>query len=130
MAGMVDITPKLADDAQLINGYGEGFFTISNQRYEGSVLVTAQETSFYEVKDFTQIDIDELAEQLLSYDPEIELVLFGTGAMMQPLPPTLKAGLKEKGIASDVMDSRAVCRTFNILLSEERKVAALMLPIC
>lgn len=126
---MVDITPKLADEAQVIDGYGAGFFTISNTRYEGAVLVLEEETKRFEAKSLDDIDPQAFADELLAYDSEMEIVLFGTGASMSAIPPKLKAALREQGIGSDVMDSRAVCRTFNILLSESRKVAAFMLPI-
>ena len=129
MAGMVDITPKLIDSAQLINGYGEGFFTISNKRFESAVLVFSEKTFAHEAKCLDEINPAEFVARLQEYDAEMEIVLIGSGGQVHPIPVPLKAALKGAGIGCDVMDSRAVCRTFNILLSEERKVAAFMLPI-
>jgi uncharacterized protein len=65
-------------------------------------------------------------EGLLALKPEV--VLLGTGAR-QRLPPTaLYAAFAERGIGLEVMDNRAACRTYNVLLAEYRDVAiALML---
>jgi uncharacterized protein len=64
--------------------------------------------------------------QLASYDPEI--VILGTG-MRQSFPtPDLYRSLAERGIGLEVMDTGAACRTYNILMAEDRRVlAALML---
>jgi uncharacterized protein len=59
---------------------------------------------------------------LPSYRPD--LVLLGTGACLQFPPPRVLAPLVEAGIGHEVMDTAAACRTWNILLSEGRRVLA------
>jgi hypothetical protein len=64
---------------------------------------------------------------LLAWD--IELVLFGSGSRVQfPKPPWL-AALYARRIGVETMDTRAACRTYNILMTEGRKVLAALLPL-
>jgi uncharacterized protein len=63
---------------------------------------------------------------LLTLEPEV--VLLGTGSRQQMPPPALYAAFASRGIGLEVMDNRAACRTYNLLLGEYRDVAvALML---
>ncbi|MFI4921978.1 MAG: Mth938-like domain-containing protein, partial [Gammaproteobacteria bacterium] len=66
-------------------------------------------------------------EAALALEPEI--LLIGTGATQRFLPGSLMAELSAKGIGVEVMDTAAACRTYNILLSEDRKVVAALLMI-
>jgi uncharacterized protein len=59
---------------------------------------------------------------LLSYSPE--LVLLGTGAAQTFPHPRLTSDLAAAGIGVEAMDTRAACRTFNILVAEGRRVVA------
>ncbi|MDH5571682.1 MAG: Mth938-like domain-containing protein [Gammaproteobacteria bacterium] len=58
---------------------------------------------------------------------EPELVLLGTGARLQFPVSEILAPLHQRGIGLEIMDTAAACRTFNILMSEGRKVAAALL---
>ena len=65
-------------------------------------------------------------EDLLTLEPEV--VLLGTGSRQHIPPPALYAAFASRGIGLEVMDNRAACRTYNVLLGEFRDVAvALML---
>ena len=58
----------------------------------------------------------------------VEIILFGTGATQRFPHPRLTRALMEKRIGLEVMDTGAACRTYNILVSEGRSVAAALLP--
>ena len=58
----------------------------------------------------------------------IEILLIGCGRRMVPLPKVLREELRAAGIVADAMDTGAACRTYNILLAEDRRVAAALLP--
>ncbi len=58
-----------------------------------------------------------------------DLVLLGTGRHLRFPAPLINATLLEKGIGFEVMDSKAACRTFNILALEGRSVVAAILQI-
>lgn len=93
---------------------------MAQQRYEGNLLITTSGVQPCEV-----VDVTALMQQ--SEPPE--LVLLGTGTQPTPLSAELKAALKQHGLAYDIMDTGAACRTFNILLAEARRVAVFLQAI-
>jgi uncharacterized protein len=58
----------------------------------------------------------------------VELLLIGLGKRGAPVAPTLRAALKAHGIGVEAMDTGAACRTYSVLLAEDRLVAAALLP--
>ncbi len=74
---------------------------------------------------------EELREEhlalLLDLNPEVALI--GTGAAFRFPDPAVTAPLHAAGIGVEVMDTAAACRTFNILASEGRRVAAALLML-
>ena len=57
------------------------------------------------------------------------MLLVGTGLSLQPLPMALRTALKARGIAADPMSTGAAVRTFNIMLAEQRAVAAALIAV-
>jgi len=60
---------------------------------------------------------------------ELELLLLGTGRSLVPAARDLRAGFAERGLALEVMDTCAACRTYNVLLAEARSVAAALIAV-
>jgi uncharacterized protein len=60
---------------------------------------------------------------------EIEILLIGTGDKIDFLPIEVEAALRDKNISFEYMDTGAACRTYNVLLSEERSVAAFLIAV-
>lgn len=58
---------------------------------------------------------------------QIEVVLIGTGPQQQFLHPRLTSPLLSARIGVEVMDSQAAARTYNILMSEGRRVVAALI---
>ncbi|MGB0534782.1 MAG: Mth938-like domain-containing protein, partial [Paracoccaceae bacterium] len=71
----------------------------------------------------------EDAAQILSLAGQIDVVLVGTGAEISYIPAEFRRPLEEAGIGIEVMSSPSACRTYNILLSEGRRIAAALLPV-
>ena len=65
-------------------------------------------------------------ERLLALAPEV--VLLGSGVRQVFPPAAFSARFLTAGIGFEVMDTGAACRTFNVLVSEQRKVAAVLIP--
>ena len=110
-----------AGGLQLFTGYGTGYVSVNNVRYERCVVVTPQAVSEWAVGGFEQLvaaDFGFIAE----LKPEI--VILGTGARQRFPGADLGKALAESGAGVEVMDTRAACRTYNILASEGRKVVA------
>lgn len=71
----------------------------------------------------------EAFEKVFHEQDDIEVLLVGTGADLNPLPADLKAAFREAGILADPMSTGAAVRTYNVLLSEGRAVAAALLAV-
>jgi uncharacterized protein len=122
----VDVTPLIPAGRQVVESYGPGGFRVSGFAYQGAILVFAEETRVWSVMRLGDVTIASLAPVI--EHGNIEILLLGCGARMVPLAPELRQALRDKGIVVDVMDTGAACRTYNVLLSEERRVAAALLP--
>ncbi|MDZ4096854.1 MAG: Mth938-like domain-containing protein, partial [Paracoccaceae bacterium] len=59
----------------------------------------------------------------------IDVLFVGMGAEIAQVPPAFRAALEEAGIGVEVMNSPSACRTYNVLLSEGRRIAAVLLPV-
>jgi len=120
-AGM-DITPLVSPESQVINGYFAGGFRIAGVRHQGPLIVHPEHCGPWS----GEISFELLAE-LLSAD--VELLIIGTGSVFELVEPALRLALRERGIAVEAMTTPAACRTFNVLLTEGRKVAAALQPM-
>lgn len=124
----MDITPHIAQDAKVIQRYGPGRFTISGEVFHGPVLVTPTSVQAFPEKPLAEWGEEDLAP-LFGAEPAVEILLIGTGSTMAPIPAGLRALLRARGIGCDGMDSGAACRTYNILLTEGRRVAAVLIAV-
>jgi uncharacterized protein len=113
-----------ASGVNTITGYGEGYVMVNGQRRESSVVVLADRVESWPAKSFDALTAEDFSF-LRTLDAEI--VLLGTGARQRFPHPRLTAALAQAGIGLEVMDVQAACRTYNILVAEERKVAAALL---
>ena len=124
----MDITPLIPAGRQLINKYGNGDFVIAEVRHNGAVLVRQEETVPLGVNSIAELTIDNLVP-LKDADPSVELLLIGCGTSMTFIEDDLRQELKSWGISIEAMDTGAACRTYNVLLSEERRVAAALIAV-
>ncbi len=126
----LDITPHLPAGRQLIEGYGGGAFRIASIRHQGSVLVFPTLTQSWSAVCAEDISLDSLsALPALTEDNPADILIVGCGEVFLPPPAGLKDGLREWGLVLEWMDTGAACRTFNVLLAEERAVAAALIAV-
>ena len=125
---MADITPLVPAGRQVIQGYGEGGFRIAGTDHSGSVLVLPETTLAWPVAEVAAIAIENLSA-VISAVPGVDILLIGCGNRAVPLAAALRDVLRENGIGSEVMDTGAACRTFNVLLAEDRAVAAALIAV-
>lgn len=108
-----------------ITGYGEGYVMVNRERHERTLVVLPDRlVTDWPATTFLALCADHM-EALLPL--EADIVLLGTGASLQFPRAEVMAPLIRAGVGYEVMDVQAACRTFNILVSEERKVAAALL---
>ncbi|GEP11882.1 Mth938-like domain-containing protein [Methylobacterium gnaphalii] len=111
-----------------IDSYGNGGFRFADMSHRGSILMLPSGIRAWDATDARQIDLAGL-QPVLAEGERIELLLIGTGLDIVPLPEALRRRLKESGIGLDVMQTGAAARTYNILLGENRKVAAALIAV-
>ena len=113
-----------ASGVNTITGYGEGYVMVNGERRASPVVVLPDRIEQWPAKSFEQLNTEDFA---FLRDLHAEIVLLGTGARQRFPHPRLTAALAQAGIGLEVMDLQAACRTYNILVAEERKVAAALL---
>ena len=108
-------------EALPIEGYGPGFFRIGGEVIEGGAIVHAEGARSWS-------GYDDVAA-VLALGDAIDFILMGTGETMAPVPAAFREALEEVGIGVEPMASASACRTYNVLVSEGRRVAAVVLPV-
>lgn len=124
----MDISPPVLRNRQLIQAYGDNGFRIADRRYDHPVIVMPDRTVAWTGGDIAAIASDSL-EALRAAEPPVELLLIGCGRSIAYVPEELRQAVRDWGIVIDAMDTGAACRTYNVLLSEDRRVAAALIPI-
>jgi uncharacterized protein len=114
-----------ASGVHLITGYGDGYVEVDARRYESSLIILPDRIiADWPVPQFAALTTRHLGA-LAEHRPEI--VLLGTGRRHRFPAPALLADLIMHDIGFEVMDSKAACRTYNILVAEGRRVAAALI---
>jgi uncharacterized protein len=120
----VKLHASLPGGVNAITGYGEGYVMVNGARHSSSVVVLPDRIEPWAAQSFDQLSTEDFA---FLRDLKAEIVLLGTGARQRFPHPRFGAGLAAAGIGLEVMDLQAACRTYNILVAEQRKVAAALL---
>ncbi len=109
------------NDSVPIDGYGPGFFRIGGKVVEGAVVVSPAGVAGWGKFDDT--------ETLVKLAEVIDVIFVGTGAEIAHPPAAFRKVLEDAGIGVEPMASPAACRTYNVLLSEGRRVAVALIPV-
>ena len=108
-----------------ISAYSANTITVNEEVYRQSMILSADEIVCpWSVTSLDQLDGGSLAA-VFDFKPEV--VLLGSGEQQQFPDPKIFALFGERGIGLEVMDNGALCRTFNILVAEDRAVIAAIL---
>ncbi len=124
----LDINLVVPKGRQLIQSYGDGQFRVTGEVYQGSILVFPDQTQLWPVESIADISMDTLQDVITASD-EVDILLVGCGVRFQTVPKGLRQALKVAGIVLEWMDTGAASRTFNVLVAEERRVAAAILAV-
>ena len=108
-------------DAKPVEGYGAGFFRIGGTVIEGGMLTGPTGTGPWGGY--------EDAEPLVALAGHIDVLFVGTGADIAHIPDSLRQTLEGAGLGVEVMSSPSAARTYNVLLSEGRRIALAVLPV-
>ena len=110
----------------VVQSYKDGAFKVSGNIYQGNALVFPDKVIAWDaaadIETLTEKDFQPIIDA--KNDNAFDVLLIGTGADFKFLKPELKAYLQKHGIAPEMMNTGAACRTFNVLISEGRSVCA------
>ncbi|GAB4367570.1 MAG: Mth938-like domain-containing protein [Kiloniellaceae bacterium] len=124
----MDVTPLIPQGRQIIESYGGGGFRVTGERYRGSVLVLPDWSAPWPLAAIGELTLESL-EPVLAAEPPVEVLLIGCGAAMAFIDPELRAAARARGVALEPMDTGAACRTYNVLMAEDRRVAAALIAV-
>lgn len=118
---MVGMAPTEFDGAVPVDGYGPGFFRVAGQVHRGAVIVTGQGAQIWAGLD----DVDAL----LALGGQVDVLFLGMGADIARAPAGLSDRLAELGVMVETMSTPSAARSYNVTLSEGRRVACALLPV-
>jgi len=121
----VKLQPVRNTDLYLFTGHGEGYVSINGKQHTRPLAVMGRTLQVNWLDGALNTLEESHFDCLLQLSPEI--VLLGTGARQHFVHPGLYRKLTAAGIGVECMDTAAVCRTYNILIAEDRKVVAAVL---
>ena len=122
----LDITPALPHGRQVIQSYGGGGFRVSDQSHQSSILLNPKKVFAWQINDPLDITIENISPIL----NEAGILIVGCGANFVNRPVSLRTKLRDHfGISLEWMDTGAACRTFDVLLIEDRDVAAALIAV-
>ena len=107
-----------------VTAYERGSIKINEEIIESAVILSANGYRLWEAQ-----SVDTLTEALLivALEENPDILLLGTGERQQFPAPQLMKPVAESGTGLEVMDTAAACRTYNVLISEDRHVVAALL---
>ena len=112
----------------LIDAYGNGGFRFDGLSHRGSLLCLPDGIWAWLVKDVSELTTAAL-EQVFARAEALDVFLIGAGRDPWPIPERLRARFRDLAISADAMSTGAAVSTYNILLAENRRVGAALLPV-
>ena len=126
----------MADKPQtspLIHDYRNGGFTIGEQFHSGAIMILGEEGKGFAIQPWKASDPDRLTVKdfapLLKASSPPDLILLGVGGEMEHSHAKLRMAMTGQGVPLEVQTTPAICRTWNLLLSEGRRAALAAIPV-
>ncbi|XP_075370654.1 NADH dehydrogenase [ubiquinone] 1 alpha subcomplex assembly factor 3 isoform X2 [Mycteria americana] len=123
----VTVLEPESPSTMFIEGYTSRGFTISGDLVVGPCAILPRAILQWNVGSYRDISYESLSLFRL-LEPQIEILVLGTGDRVERLHPTVLKQMRECGIAVEVQDTPNACATFNFLTSEKRVAAAGLIP--
>ncbi|WP_227814294.1 Mth938-like domain-containing protein [Nitrogeniibacter aestuarii] len=113
------------DDLNVITGYGDDHVLINGEAMTGNVIVLPRSTrTGWAPNGFDGLTSDDIAPLAAL---ETDIVIIGTGSRQRFPSPAILRPLIDARIGMEIMDVAAACRTYNILVGENRNVAVALM---
>ena len=126
----MNASAPFAPGSHLIQAHGGGAFAFAGMSHRGSILATPKGVRPIEatrVEDLHQDTLAPLFSEIEEAPGSIEFLVVGTGAEMALIPKFLRAALREAGVRFEAMATGPALRVYNVMRSEDRRVAAALI---
>lgn len=112
----------------IIDAYGNGGFRFADMSHRGSLLFLPNGVYSWPVSQADKLSARDFA-QIYSQTKDISLLLLGTGDIIMAPPETVRLACQASGVTIEAMTTGAAVRTYNILIGEQRPVAAALIAV-
>ncbi|MDB5466384.1 MAG: hypothetical protein JWQ46_1146 [Phenylobacterium sp.] len=119
----------MARNAPSIDAYGEGGFRLDGARWEGSLLIVADEAQPWPVSSLAELTPESLGPVFSAGRADVEFLLLGLGPRNALPPRAIREALQRAGIGLEFMDTPAAARIYNVLTAEGRRLAAALIAV-
>ena len=120
----MELTLQSIKSGLFIKNYENHSLYVDDKIYRNNVLVTSTAVENWSFNDENNLDINNF-KNILDYKPEI--IILGTGTSLIIPTSSIINDIQNQGIGFEFMITESACKTFNLLLSENRKVAAALI---
>jgi uncharacterized protein len=120
--------PRFLPGRHLIESFGNGGFRLGGLSNAGSLLITPTGARAFRAENISAVTSEQISA-LIAEKAAIDMVLIGTGREMLPLPDDVAKRLRSEGMGFDIMNTNAAVRTYNVVLAEDRRVAAILIAV-
>ena len=112
-----------------IDAFGDGGFRVSGARHDGSLLILDDQPLGWSGQVLADLTLDDFSAVIAAGPAVVEFVLLGTGASAGLPPRAVRDGLKAAGIGLEYMSTEGAARTYNILATQGRRIAAALIAV-
>ncbi len=124
---MVDVTPMIAADRKIIQSYSKDGFRINEEMFSCPLIVfPTLVVEWLAPKNPKNLVIEDFSQIIAANN--VDVLLFGGGSKAEFLSREIRDTLKSHGVIVESMDTGAACRTYNVLLAEDRNIAIAIYP--
>ena len=115
------LTEITFDEGRPVDGYGPNFFRIAGEVFEGQVAILPNSCGHW-------LGFEDPTPFVLAAT-DLDVVFVGTGAQICQIPLNFRTALEDVGIGVEIMNSPTACRTYNVMLSEGRRIGLALIPV-
>ena len=128
MASGIEIRAQHFPGRAPIDAYGNGGFRFADMSHRGSILCLPDGIHGWAASAAEPLRADDF-EKVIAQAADIGILLVGTGPEFRPLPRAVREALAAAGLTGDPMSTGAAVRTYNVLVAEDRPVAAALIAV-
>lgn len=114
-------TEEINPDSFFINAHSDDSISVNGEVYRDSLIILPEEIiPGWEVNNFAQLELNKLD---VIDTGNVDVIILSTGKVHRMPDMRIMSHYLEQGTGCEVMSTAAACRTYNLLMSEGRRVA-------